>query len=192
MAMDRRLLRVYQTEVKRQCVFALIAWQEMQMRLNNPEQGLAGIESDRFWTAMQTFLGACAVLSKLCWPSDTKWKGESPEDVTFRIERGKELRQSLSVADSSPLKNKEVRNCFEHIDERLDVWARHSPNRMLMSRCSGEPGSWVIESATAPTDWVGYLDRSTMEVTFQGMPVPLQPMVLAVIEMYNVVARLVP
>lgn len=191
MAMDRRVLRVYQTEVKQQCVFALIAWQEMQMRLNNPEQGLTGIDSDRFWTAMQTFLGACAILSKLCWPSDTKGKGESPKEK-FRNERGQELRQSLGLTDSSPLENKEVRNSFEHIDERLDVWARRSPKRMLMSRCTGDPGSFVIEPPMAPTDWVGYLDCSTMEVTFQGTAVPLKPMLLAVNELYDVVARLVP
>lgn len=192
MAMDPSVPRVYQMEVQRQCVYALIAWQEVEVRLNTPLQGFNGNGTDRFWTAMQTFLGACATISKLCWPSCTKWKGESPEDVRFRIERGQELRQSLGLTESSPLKDKEVRNSFEHIDERLDVWARHSPKRMLMSRCIGEPGGFVIEPPMAPTDWVGYLDRSTMEVTFQGQPVPLKPMILAVNELYNAVAPLVP
>jgi len=187
-----KMLRVYQMEVKQQCVYALIAVQEMQARLNNREQGFDVDGTYRFWSAMQVFVGACATISKLCWPSETKKRRETPDETQFRIKRGLELRQSLGLTDSSPLQNKELRNSFEHIDERLDVWARHSPKRMLLSRCTGDPGSFVIEPPMAPTDWVGYLDLSTMEVTFQGTPVPLKPMFLAVKELYNVVARLVP
>lgn len=187
-----KVLRIYQMEVKQQCVYALIALQEMQDRLANPEQGFHEDGTYRFWSAMQTFLGACATISKLCWPSEARKKGESLDEVQFRTKRGQELRQSLGLTDSSPLKDKELRNSFEHIDERLDQWANHSPHRMLMSRCIGEPGAFVIDPPMAPTDWVGYLDRSTMEVTFQGPSVPLNPMALAVRQLYDGVTRIVP
>jgi hypothetical protein len=58
------------------------------------------------------------VLSKLFKPQPrTSWASE----------RGRRLRELFEVEDDSPVLNRDVRNCFEHIDEHLDAWVLAQP-----------------------------------------------------------------
>lgn len=72
-----------------------------------------------FFVGVQVLLTAGASISKLMWPTvPTK----NPDAQAMRRkERGERIRKELSIADVSPLKNRAMRNAFEHIDERLDL-----------------------------------------------------------------------
>lgn len=66
---------------------------------------------------LQTIVVSAANLSKIFWGSG----GSKEEDR-------KPLRELLEVSDDSPLRDPDLRNDFEHFDERLERWIE-SPGR---------------------------------------------------------------
>lgn len=69
--------------------------------------------------AVQTAVGRAAVLSRYFWPSGTDGI-YSDSDSRLRKLRGERLRTSFQVTDRSPLCNRDLRNAWEHFDEKLD------------------------------------------------------------------------
>lgn len=61
------------------------------------------------------------------------WGTQSSKVVLAR----RPLRESLQVGDDSPLRDVGMRNAFEHLDERIDDWWRHSPKHSLVDRSIG-------------------------------------------------------
>lgn len=136
--MDRYVLRVFHLEVERQCRFGLLA-------AHNLRKAVDRLDDDRAWYSIQALLIASANVSKLLWPSGRHNKGRPPIP-----ERGEELRATLPVSDPSPLEPRNLRNHFEHFDERLESWATSgeqpifvdsivSPLRVKKPGGSGEP-----------------------------------------------------
>ena len=117
------LLRAFQRQVEQQCTYALIAIGDLNRAL------LTGSQPD-LWMAVQTFLGACANVSKACW-------GQNGSKTAER----KPLRDSLQIGDDSPLQPTKFRNHFEHFDERLDRWWAESPNHNMANQIIGPPNA---------------------------------------------------
>jgi hypothetical protein len=110
--METMLLRLYQHQVLLQCEFALIAFKEINAGLAQP-----GTDSiHRTFYGIQNLLIAAANISKALWGTNGKRS----------LER-KELRDSIGVTNASPLHKVNMRNNFEHFDERLDRWWKDSP-----------------------------------------------------------------
>jgi hypothetical protein len=108
--MDRRLLRLHQMQVRFQCQAAGIN------HASAMEAGKAISRGDMrqmplFFSTVQGFLSAVANISKECWGQGGKYK-----------EKRRALRESLEIPDDSPLQFTELRNHFDHYDERLDEW----------------------------------------------------------------------
>jgi hypothetical protein len=124
--MDPNLLQLMQREVARQSRFALAAVDQIDAAL--AEWEAAGPDAlalrdalDHLWSAVQSFLGATALVSKLLWGV----KGR-------RLESRQPLRASLGVTEQSPVKNRDVRDVLEHFDERLETFvASGSPSQYL-------------------------------------------------------------
>ena len=74
------------------------------------------VQEDRVWYSVQAFLSAAANISKLLWPLDRRDGAKQFPD------RGAHLRRTLAIEESSLLKNKDLRNHFEHFDERIEEW----------------------------------------------------------------------
>lgn len=189
MVADNWVTRVFLSEVETQCRLALIARADAEAAIQQLLRGEhdASFDSLRIWYSIQAFLSACANVSKLLWPKLTRSKGETDVHVRRRRERGEQLRRALDIVDDSPLselKGKRLRNYFEHFDERLDDWAVTSPNYILMSRCSGTPGSFMI-AGMGPSDTMGYLDLTTHHVTFQDLVISLPKMYAAIEHLYR-------
>ncbi|MFG1659596.1 hypothetical protein ACGFIY_23995 [Micromonospora chersina] len=75
------------------------------------------------WSALQSALFACIVVARTLQPAvKKKYQGlTSTQTKQYADERGEALRTLLEIEDSSPLFSvTEVRNAFEHYDERLD------------------------------------------------------------------------
>ncbi len=70
---------------------------------------------DRAWAAIQALLVASANIAKLIWPAQ-KPRGYP----SWNHNRFPDLRDSLGVDDTWLLKQKDLRNIFEHYDEYLD------------------------------------------------------------------------
>lgn len=72
----------------------------------------------RFWYSAQAFLLAVAKISRTLWPAESEPKAGR----SLPPSRGIELRKHLGLPARSPLTDRAVRNQFEHVDERLDLW----------------------------------------------------------------------
>jgi len=63
--------------------------------------------------AVQNFITYSASLSRYFWPSSRE---------LIHVLRGEKLREAFSMEDSSPLKDRKLRNFIEHFDEKLDSY----------------------------------------------------------------------
>lgn len=106
---DIELLYVFREQVKFQCL-ALV---EASETLDRTVQALATADAAPFrvWIAIQNLLTAAANISKALWGS----KGRRADDRAL-------LRDLLAVPDDSPLRGVDLRNHFDHYDERIDLW----------------------------------------------------------------------
>lgn len=63
-------------------------------------------------------------LSRLFWPARDNGTSDA---------RGEKLRQAFNLEESSPLKNRDLRNTLEHFDERLDIYLKQFPIGQVIS-----------------------------------------------------------
>lgn len=93
------------------------------------------------WFSIQNLLTAAANIAKLLWGSD---KAESAE-------QRRPLRELLNVEDTSPLKPRELRNHFEHVDDKIiqQVSAPDAPS-IFIARVLGGPASQQLSDPPVP------------------------------------------
>ncbi|HLB22026.1 MAG TPA: hypothetical protein VK605_07925 [Solirubrobacteraceae bacterium] len=117
---DAEMLRQHQAEQEvRTKQLEATARGEMELSLEYTKQRTAMLGSGKpmpdltagAWFALQNLLVAAANLSKLLWGSSGKRE----------VER-KALRDSVGVDNTSALKSLDIRNDFEHFDERIEDW----------------------------------------------------------------------
>ncbi|MCA3283380.1 MAG: hypothetical protein ING16_10955 [Roseomonas sp.] len=111
--MDNHLLEFFQHEVGLQCKFMLRAANEVNnSRQKNDVEGV--------FYGLQSILSASANISKALWGQGGKAK---------RVAERKRLRDSLQMSDDSPLRPTDMRNHFEHFDDRLERWWQTSTHK---------------------------------------------------------------
>jgi hypothetical protein len=152
--MDTRVQLIFLCEVREQCAFALLAFRNI-----NATRGTE--DARQFWFSVQPLLVAVANVSKILWPDSTA-------DET----RGPYLRRLLSVADDSAVRDRKLRNHFEHFDERLDRWVTARATENFVSLNFGVP---TMFAGVAPADDLRNFDLANYAVTFYGEPYCLQP-----------------
>ena len=157
--MEKALLRHLQTEVERQCQFAMIALQDM-------EESSANSDGKLFWYSVQNLMVAIGRISRLLWPPDPLFP-----------KRGDELRESLGVGDDSPLKALGFVEHFEHFDRRLETWQVTSEHHRFFDSYT-EPLDVLAE--TAPEDRMRGYDTDRNAVLFNGEAFELDPVSQAV------------
>lgn len=77
--------------------------------------------ADELISLVQEAVGHSAALSRYFWPS-LHGKKKQKNLTRLKEARGKKLRQAFQLDESSPLYNRDLRNTWEHFDERLDVY----------------------------------------------------------------------
>ena len=160
--MEKALLRHLQTEVERQCQFAMIALQDM-------EESSANSDGKLFWYSVQNLMVAIGRISRLLWPPDPLFP-----------KRGDELRESLGVGEDSPLKALGFVEHFEHFDRRLETWQVTSEDHRFFDSYT-EPLDVLAE--TAPEDRMRGYDTDRNAVLFNGEAFELDPVSKAVEEL---------
>lgn len=78
-----------------------------------------GIDASYLVSVLQEAVGHAAALSRYFWPSPTGKKGQK-DLIKMRTARGHKLLEAFDLDVSSPLYDRELRNAWEHFDERLD------------------------------------------------------------------------
>jgi len=144
--MEQMLIRVFQQQVLLQCRFMLLATNEINASL------VTGDDTRTFY-AIQNLLNAAANVSKALWGQGGRL-----------TEERKALRDSIGIADTSPLRNILIRNDFEHFDERLDKWWAQSNNHNYMDMSIGPIRTTV--SGLSETDIFRGFNPQTGDVMF--------------------------
>jgi hypothetical protein len=154
---QKQHLRCFQMEVQFQCDLALRAFDDLEQAVVNliDNGGMSRLRAKQaiIWLALQGFLVASANISKLFWPTQRK--------KVFIPDRGKELKESLGIADDSPINSRDLRNHLEHFDERLEEWTSLGTN--MVNRCIGDDGSF---DTTHPKACLGTLNQTTFKFKF--------------------------
>lgn len=78
-------------------------------------------EPDYLVSVIQESVGHAAALSRYFWPSPFGRKNK-PHLLNLKQKRGEYLRTLFELDNDSPLYNRDLRNAWEHFDEKLDVY----------------------------------------------------------------------
>lgn len=120
----------YLLQIHQQCEFAIFSYGKMNKVLKDTYP----INGAQFWYYAHSMLSSAANISKFLWKSGLNDK---------YLEEKKEIRKLLGVSNDSPLKNKKVRNCIEHFDEKLLSWAKKiKDDEVFTDACVGTEDSY--------------------------------------------------
>ncbi|MFX0138795.1 MAG: hypothetical protein ACFFDN_34460 [Candidatus Hodarchaeota archaeon] len=79
------------------------------------------VNSSYLIATVQEAIGHSAALSRYFWPSGFNFRG--PKELKkLKDSRAKKLRDKFGLSDNSTLKNQNLRDAWEHFDERLDIY----------------------------------------------------------------------
>ena len=141
------LLRLFQRQIADNCKVALHGAQLIN-------QGLSPGNQDALWVGVPILLTGAGNAAKALWGQKGKLDAERAP-----------LRQSLNVDDTSALKDVDMRNNFEHYDERLDRWWNESPSHNHLDRMVGPPGGGA---GLDDLDRFRVYDPTTNDIVFWG------------------------
>lgn len=79
----------------------------------------SGADPATLISAVQEAVSHAGALSRYFWPSPA---GKRNNQYKLKLERGKKLRDIYKVSEDSALANRELRNAWEHFDEKLDTY----------------------------------------------------------------------
>jgi hypothetical protein len=167
--MDLMLLRIFQQQVLLQCEFMLLAAADINESLKAIDEGRVPV--DRVFYAIQNLLVAAANASKALWGPRGSLSAERQA-----------LRDSIGISDDSPLYKIDMRNNFEHFDERLDSWWARSARHNFADLSIGPPS--MIEGLE-DSELFRFFDPRTTDVTFWGQRFNIQ-------ELIDEVSRIIP
>jgi hypothetical protein len=113
------------------------------------------------WYGIQNFIIAAGNLSK------TLWGTGKPEERKRRYVERQPLRDSLEVTDASPLRTVDIRNDYEHLDERIERWWDTSENHNVVDFFIGPRGAFG-GPGLGDRDMMRWFDPTTGDVIFWG------------------------
>jgi len=162
-----RQLEVELVELAEQCQLCMLAFAELEQfaRKIPPISDEDWRNWNRMvWSKVQAVLAASSAISRLLWPNPDSARGA--DAVARTVQRGRMLRGYLSLGSTPPLYHRDVRNAFEHVDERLDDWVPAFPGDI--------PLGWAIstlppeEEDSRGKDAFRYVNLRTMDVRVAG------------------------
>lgn len=145
--MELMLLRMFQAQVAAQCEIVLHQYDELNAAVQrcSPSEAFA---------ALQALLTAAANISKACW-------GQKGKKTAQRAP----LRTSIGLGENSPIQDTDMRNSYDHIDERLEDWWQESPNHDI---ADGNIGPANMVSGLRPVEMFRGYDPATQTAFFWG------------------------
>ncbi|MCR2783771.1 MULTISPECIES: hypothetical protein [unclassified Microbacterium] len=134
----------------------------------------------RAFAAAQSLLGAAAQISKLLWPAPPMPRSSDPQRARkkairqFSLNRGARLCEALQLQPSHGLvlKDRNVRNAFEHFDERLDAYF-FGGGSYVVDRTIGPRESAVIVG-DQPAMYLRLIDNAKLSISVLDVEVSLQ------------------
>jgi hypothetical protein len=165
--LDPQLQHIFETEILHQWDFATAALELMNATLQQ-----RGGTMGSFWFGVDAALGALANISKVFFP---------PCNASSRTRRRcRQMREAFGVKDDSLLKERALRDAFEHFDEAIDQWFRNTERRNFADRIIAAPGA--IQGID-PGDYLRHFDPDANVVSVLGESLDLQALVNEVQEL---------
>lgn len=164
--MDDYIQHLYLGELQKQCEFIFFAVEQINTYLKNND-------TKKFWFAIQSFLTSNANISKLLFP------------IKETNVRGQELRVLLEIEETSPLRPRDMRNHFEHFDERLDKFINESRNRNYVDSNIGPKNQFQINAI-----FQRHFDTQTNILSFQNDEFYMQLIVNEIEKLYEKINRI--
>lgn len=150
-------MRIFQRQVADQCRF-------VEAAVPFVNEGAGRREQDRLWIGCQMFVVGAGNISKALWGQGRNRERLAP--------RRKPLRDSLEVEDTSPLYQLDIRNHFEHYDERIDRWWATSTTHNHLDRMMGPPSA---VGGLSDIEKFRIYDPRALSIFFWGEQYALQP-----------------
>lgn len=146
--MDLFLIHIFQRQVVNQCDFLIFAAHDINAAMSSDETA-------KVFYGVQNLLNAGANISKMLWGQGGR-----------KEEARKPLRESIGIANDSPLRQVTMRNHFEHMDERIDRWANESAGHNHIDLIIGSKNMFVMD--TEDIDMFRWFNPETTDVFFWG------------------------
>jgi hypothetical protein len=172
--MDRWALKYYMSELERQVKAGRLA-------VDAFNQARQSEESDaplRLFAAGQALLGNAAMISKLLWrsgedrnPDGSPLSAEQERVRQFGLDRAKTLRRELKIKAPSILERRDVRNGFEHFDDRLDAFLASGGSKIVDFNV-GPRAAYVVGGQ--PAQHLRFIDNHTLTISVLEKEVALQ------------------
>jgi hypothetical protein len=210
--LDRFAESIFLGEIRDQCELALFSFSELKRVLAEDEELLTTLLNMpmpnsteemkqqrkkeapmkmelkkyklRIWIFLESFLTFSANVSKFFWPAYYEDKHELSKEYS---ERGKHLRSLLGISNKSPLNNRELRNHFEHYDERLHEWAKKI-KRVILSHNIGRIGYDPNADPHGPEDMLNFDDQNFL-VSLWGKRHAILPLVEEITKLFEVLNK---
>lgn len=176
--MDEFIEGIYVRELLMQCEYAVNAIPRMNEILasrGNPSE---------FFREAGDFLQHSSAVSRLLWPPGSKNRASKKRAKI----RGVNLRKTLKLDDSHILKDRALRDHFEHFDERLDDWAETSPNKNIVDNMIG-PRTAIGGDAIKDQDIFRMYDPTSKLIVFRGERFDVQALVDGLTEVQSKAAE---
>jgi hypothetical protein len=165
-------------EIAHQCQFARMSIEYLISCRTRTSDGLS-----REYYHVQSLLVAMGNISKILWPIMKRGDKNGNE---LRKARGNELRESLGIKRDSALRNRELRDTFEHFDERMDKWFGATDRQRFSDR---NIGSWEGVIIPRAEDRLRTFIPETWTIIYCGKEFQLSPAIKAICELYDAAQR---
>ncbi|MEZ0122391.1 MAG: hypothetical protein AB9Q17_03695 [Candidatus Reddybacter sp.] len=108
-----------------------------------------GVSADQLISIIQEAVGHSAALSRYFWPSP-QGKKKQPNLKHLKETRGEKLRMAFRIDEQSALYNRELRNAWEHFDERIDTYFLENDSGYFFPGC-------LLENHNLADDSTGHI-----------------------------------
>lgn len=178
--LDEFVEGIYIRELLVQCEYAVEAIRRMNEILE------AQASPSEFFREAGDFLQHSSAVSRLLWPPGSNNRASKKRAKI----RGAHLQKKLMLEDDHILRNRALRDHFEHFDERLDDWAATSPHKNIVDNMIG-PRAAIGGDAIKDQDIFRMFDPASGMIIFRGERFNVQELVNGLSEVRSkAVARL--
>ena len=157
---------IFMNEIRLQCKAAIVGHTALQ----------DAADRDDVWIALQTILVAAANISKLLWGSG--------DDATRRAP----LRVRCGITDSSPLKDRRIRDAFEHFDRDFETWWLQADHSQPVAYAGRNIGPSTFD----PKSEFHHYDPDTRVVTFGDHAVSIPKLMAEIDALYPAMQAFLP
>jgi hypothetical protein len=171
----------YLTILLWQCDSFVNAMVRLNTSLSKADFFRRSTDYDEVFADVQSVITFAANVGKMLWP-DPK-----PRMADIAKARAGRLQQLVGIRNDKALEDRRIRDDFEHIDERIDLWTQRQPANLVIHFVTDDDAMAVGN----PTDYFTRLNRKTLVASMLLHRVNLQELSDSVIKVRAAAIRVI-